>query len=110
MRRLLFLFAVTLVLVFPAPGVAATISVTIKASGFSPRTVTINQGDTVKWTNADKANHQPVANGGAFASPILKPGQSYSFTFNTAGGFNYHDALKPSLAGAVYVKGPPPSV
>ena len=72
--------------------------------------MTINQGDTVKWTNTDKVNHQIVANKGAFASGILRPGATYTFTFNTSGGFAYHDALHPSIAGAVYVKGPPPQV
>src|SRR5262249_29182561 len=57
-----------------------------------------------------KANHQIVANNGAFASGTLRTAGTYSFTFNTAGGFSYHDALHPSMTGAVYVKGPPPSV
>ncbi len=72
--------------------------------------MTINQGDTVKWTNTDKVNHQIVANKGAFASGILRPGATYTFTFNTSGGFAYHDALHPSVTGAVFVKGPPPQV
>jgi len=64
----------------------------------------------VKWTNADNVNHQLVANNGAFASAIIKPAASYSFTFTTAGTFRYHDALKPTLTGTIVVKGPPPSV
>ena len=42
------------------------------ASGFKPKSVTINQGDTVRWINTDKVNHQIVANKGAFASGILQ--------------------------------------
>lgn len=110
MRKLLFPIAVVLGLALPAPGLAATVSVKITATGFSPKTVTVNQSDTVKWTNADKVNHQLVANNGAFASPIIRPGQAYSFTFTTAGTFHYHDALHPTLTGTVVVKGPPPSV
>lgn len=110
MRRLLLPLIAVLGLALPAQSLAATISVKINATAFAPKNVTINQGDTVKWTNADKANHQIVANKGAFASGILRPGQTYSFTFNTSGGFAYHDALHPSVSGAVYVKGPPPQV
>ena len=110
MRRLLLPLIAVLGLALPAQSLAATISVKINATAFAPKSVTINQGDTVTWTNADKANHQIVANKGAFASGILRPGQTYSFTFNTAGGFAYHDALHPSVSGAVYVKGPPPQV
>jgi plastocyanin len=111
MRKLVIAIAAVLLLALPATSLgAATIPVKITATGFSPKNVTINQGDTVKWTNVDKVNHQLVANSGAFASHILKPGDTYSFTFNAAGKYGYHDALKPSLAGTITVKGPPPSV
>jgi plastocyanin len=110
MRTLLLPFAAALVLTIPSSGVAATITVRITAGGFSPKTLTLNDGDTVTWTNADKATHQVVANNGIFASGALKTGQSYSYTFKGAGKFNYHDALKPSLTGTITVKGPPASV
>ena len=58
MRRLLLPFVAVLALALPAPSLAATITVKIAATGFTPKTVTVNQGDTVKWTNADKVNHQ----------------------------------------------------
>lgn len=110
MKRLLLPFIVVLGLALPAQSLAATVSIKIGASAFTPKNVTINQGDTVKWTNTDKVNHQIVANKGAFASGILRPGATYTFTFNTSGGFAYHDALHPSVTGAVFVKGPPPQV
>jgi plastocyanin len=110
MRRLLIPIAAVLALALPAPSLAATVQIKIIATGFSPKTVTINQGDTIKWTNDDKINHQLVANNGAFASPIIKPGGTYSFTFNTAGKINYHDALHPTLTGTITVKGPPPQI
>jgi plastocyanin len=89
---------------------AATVTVQIKSSGFSPSSFTINHGDKVTWHNADKADHQVVANDGSFASPILHPGQSWTITLTTAGTFGYHDALAPRHTGKVTVKGPPPSV
>src|SRR6266699_3397333 len=110
MRKFIYAVVATLALALPVNGLAATIAVKINATAFSPKTVTINFGDTVKWTNADTVNRQLVADSGAFASPILKPGQSYSFTFKTPGTFNYHDALKPSVKGTITVKGQPPSV
>jgi len=111
MKRLLLPFIAVLVLALPAQSPAATtVTVQIQASAFKAKSVTINQGDTVRWINVDKVNHQIVANKGAFASGILRPGATYSFTFNTAGGYAYHDGLHPTIKGAVYVKGPPPSV
>ena len=92
------------------PASQATKAVAIKATGFSPKSVTIATGDAVKWTNRDTKNHQVVANNGSFASSVIKPGKSYTHTFNTAGTFGYRDALHPSLTGKVVVKGPPPAV
>jgi len=111
MKRLLVPLIAVAALASSAQSIAATtVTVQIGATGFKPKSVTINQGDTVRWINADKVNHQIVANKGAFASGVLKPGQVYTFTFATSGGFAYHDALHPSITGAVYVKGPPPQV
>src|SRR5919197_4066650 len=110
MRRLAALAAASTALVAAAPAHAATVNVKITKSGFSPSSVRIDFGDTVKWTNTDSANHQVVANNGLFASPILGPNHGYSFTFKTAGRFPYHDAIHPSLKGVVSVKGPPPSL
>lgn len=97
-------------LLLAAGGTAATVTIQIRSSGFSPNALTIDHGDKVTWHNADKVNHQVVANDGSFASPILAPNHSYSFTFTRAGVFRYHDALAPTLRGRVTVKGPPPAV
>jgi plastocyanin len=110
MRGLLTGIAAGLALAVATPAEAATTTVRIVRAGFSPTAVTIDFGDTVVWRNADTANHQVVADSGAFASPILRPGQTFSFTFRTAGTFRYRDALEPSERGRVVVRGPPPSL
>jgi plastocyanin len=96
--------------VLAAPAASATTTVQIKRAGFSPASVTINQDDSVTWTNADTIDHQVVANGGSFASPVLKPGKSYTHTFRGGGTFRYHDALHPTLKGTIVVRGAPPQV
>jgi plastocyanin len=113
MRRLLLGIVLALGLANVAPATTATsanATVQITKTGFVPATVTINAGDSVTWKNADKVNHQVVANGGQFASPILSPGQTYTHKFNGGGTFRYHDALHTGLRGTVVVKGPPPQV
>ena len=97
-------------LAFAAAGRAASVTVQIKSTGFSPGSITVDHGDRVTWHNADKADHQVVADDGSFASPILRPNQSWARTLTTAGTFRYHDALRPRLTGKVSVKGPPPSL
>jgi plastocyanin len=113
MRRVLLGIVLALGLVFVAPATtatSATATVQITKTGFVPASVTINAGDSVTWKNADKVNHQVVANGGQFASPILSPGEMYTHKFNSGGTFRYHDALHTGLKGTIVVKGPPPQV
>jgi plastocyanin len=110
MRRLIQSAVILAALVMAAPAASATTTVQIRRAGFVPATVRINQDDSVVWRNADTIDHQVVANGGQFASPILDPGESYTFTFRNAGTFRYHDGLRPSRRGTVIVRGPPPQV
>jgi plastocyanin len=110
MRKFIPIAVAGLALVLAAPASTATSTVQIKATGFVPATVTINQDDSVTWTNVDKKDHQVVANGGSFASGAIKPGKSYTHTFRAGGTFRYHDGLHPTLKGTVVVHGAPAQV
>ncbi len=110
MRRVILLVVGSLALMLAAPASSANTVVQIKRTGFVPVTVTINQNDSVTWKNVDTINHQVVANGGSFASPILAPGKTYTRTFRNGGTFRYHDSLHPSLKGTVIVRGAPDQV
>ena len=52
---------------------AVTKNVNITATAFTPASVTIKTGDSIKWTNKDTKTHQVVSNSGAFASGIISP-------------------------------------
>lgn len=67
-------------------GAATTHNVTMRDFSFTPKTMTINVGDTVRWVN-QQGSHDVVASNGAFRSAF--PVQQFSFTFNNAGVFNY---------------------
>src|SRR4051812_50206896 len=86
-----------------------TKGVRILSTGFSPASVTIATGDTIKWTNRDTKTHQVVSNSGAFASAIIAPGRSYSHTFNTAGTYRHPARVHPSPARKGVGTGPPPA-
>lgn len=112
-RRLLPGVVAALALVFAgtaSTAATATKTVQIARTGFAPKTVSINFNDSVTWRNSDTINHQVVANGGQFVSPILGPGKTFTHTFGQAGRFAYHDGLHPTLKGTVVVAGPPPQV
>src|SRR5215211_8317597 len=100
------LFALTLTLgalLFP-PGAWAGPVVQIMANGFVPSAVTIPADDAITWTNKDTVARQVVADAGVFKSPVLKPGESYTYSFPAAGAYSYHGQFKPTQRGAVNVR------
>lgn len=110
MRRLVLVLTSVVGLAAVAIAGAATVTVSIVGGGFQPTARTITAGDTVTWRNRDTVAHQVVAENGAFASPVLAPGRTYSFVFRAAGTYRYRDALEPAERGRVVVRGAPPSI
>ncbi len=110
MRKLILTLAAVTALAVAGPAGAATKTINIFGSTFSPKTTTITQGDTVTWVNRDNANHQILADRAQFVSAILRPKQTFSFTFNAAGTYPYKDELHPALKGTITVKGLPPTL
>src|SRR6185312_11351666 len=102
MKKLLLLSALAVVLVVPAQALAANI--TVSTTGFTPASLTINQGDTVTWTNPDTATHQVTSRKAGFSSPVLSTGQTFSFVFKTAGSFSIQETLDKKLKGTVVVQ------
>ena len=82
-----------------APG-----AVTIKNFSFNPATITVGTGTTVSWTNEDSAVHQIASDTNVFNSLNLSQGQTFQFTFTTAGTYAYHCAIHPSMKGTVVVR------
>lgn len=87
--------------------------VTVTASGFSPATVEIKKGSVVTWKNTDTADHQPSADPFPTNSSlpdwgkgaVLKTNDEFSYQFEKAGTYTYHDNLNPyKIKGVVVVK------
>ena len=104
MRSRILLAVLLLALLVLAPARAATFTIAITTAGFTPKAVTIGPNDTVTWTNADTSNHQLQSKSANFTSPVLQPGQSYSFVYKTTGKFMYEDLVVKRLKGSVTVK------
>ena len=84
---------------------SATVDVSIYDYYFSPTPVTINVGDTVKWTNMGPSPHSSTSDTSIWDSGVLGVGQTYSYTFNTAGTYLYHCSLHTMMHGSVVVTG-----
>lgn len=111
--RKLILLPLLAVFLLAAPGaLAATKTVTITNSDFVPNSVAVETGDTITFQNADNRNRQPVSQEVPFASPIIRPGDSWTTpAFTKEGKFTVTDALvrNQRLTVAVTKSAPPTS-
>ncbi len=74
-----------------APRAAETKNITIKDFAFDPKTITINVGDTITWTNEGPSPHTVTADeAGGFDAGNLDKGATFSETFDEAGTFAYY--------------------
>jgi plastocyanin len=71
---------------------------------FQPNPITIKQGDTVVWTNNDFGTHTVTEKKATFNSGYMRPNQTFEFTFNKSGIFEYICEVHPtSMFGTVIV-------
>jgi plastocyanin len=82
----------------------ATNVITIDNFTFTPKELTVAVGTTVKWVNHDDIPHTVANKDKAFRSQALDTDDSYSFTFISAGTFDYFCGLHPHMVGKVIVK------
>lgn len=112
MRRLIVLAAVAgAALVAVSPATTADKLITIAPTGFVPRNVTVNVGDSVTWSNTDTRVHQVVV-ARTTCNFTVQPASTWACTFRTAGKFNYQDPNQRGSAwrGTVTVKAGPLAV
>lgn len=70
---------------------------------FQPGELTVKQGTKVTWVNKGQADHTVTAEKGQFESGNLSNGQSFSFTFNEKGNYDYNCSNHPQMAGKIIV-------
>lgn len=82
--------------------------VNLTDQGFSPATITVKKGETVKFTN--KSSSQMWVASDPHPTHTDYPGfdelqmaDSYSFTFDNVGTWGFHNHLNPSTKGTVVV-------
>ena len=73
---------------------------------FVPQEITVNIGDTVRWTNKEKRQYHSVwfEQSGDPEPEYFFPGESYVRLFDKAGSFPYHCGPHPKMTGTVHVK------
>jgi len=82
-----------------------TYNIEITNLAFSTLSLTIKQGETVIWKNLDSQTHTVTSDKqDEMSSKLLKTNEVYSHTFNTAGTFDYHCEVHPSMKATIIVE------
>ncbi len=90
---------------FPEGTGTQTREVNIQSFAFSPQELTVQVGDTVRWTNKDLVSHAITSDSGSeLDSPLFGKDGTYSHTFSTVGTYTYHCSVHPSMKGTIIVE------
>jgi len=85
-----------------------TASVTITDNGFSPATIKVKKGQDITWTNQTSVAKQLAGDDnkpeGFKTGEALGKNDTYSFTFDDAGTYSYHDPSNLAHGGTVIVE------
>jgi len=67
-----------------------TVVVQLGEHFFDPSSIMVKVGTTVIWRNNGQQVHDIHARDGSFDSPLLNPGNTFTFTFNKPGLYRYY--------------------
>jgi plastocyanin len=81
-----------------------TNTITIQNYAFNPSTLTVKVGTNVTWINEDSMSHTVTSDDGLFESGSLSNGQTFIYTFNTPGTYNYHCSIHTSMTAKIIVE------
>ena len=85
-------------------GASSSSPVSITDFAFSPSPLTVPVGATVTWTNNGMVSHTSTSDTGVWASALLPPGGTFSFTFTSTGTFPYHCQIHFGMVGTIIVE------
>jgi len=75
----------------------------IKDMAFTPATITVAAGTTIKWTNKDGVAHTVTSTTGLFDSGTMGTSDTYTFKFDAAGTYPYFCKVHPAMTATVVV-------
>lgn len=87
-----------------APAGAAVVEIDMKEMAFRSDTVRVAPGTVVRWVNRDPVAHTTAADDGAWSSPLVGPGETYSVRLDRPGRYPYYCTLHPFMRGVVIVE------
>ena len=70
---------------------------------YQPANIQVRVGTTVTWTNQDSVPHSVTFKNGMKDNGLFTQGQSFSYTFNTPGTYQYYCTVHPYMVATVTV-------
>ncbi|MGB8888441.1 MAG: cupredoxin domain-containing protein [Candidatus Korobacteraceae bacterium] len=83
---------------------ASETAITIDNFSFTPATVTVPVGTTVRWTNRDDIPNTVVSDDKMFRSKALDTDEQFTYTFTKPGAYSYFCSLHPKMTAKVVVQ------
>ncbi len=88
----------------PVPGPSPTVEIEISGFAFNPDTLTVPSGTTVIWTNLDGPPHTVTTQETGYDSGWLSTGDTFSYTFEQNGTYEYYCSIHPSMTATIIVE------
>jgi len=76
---------------------------TMQNDAYQPTNIQVKVGTTVTWMNQDNDPHSVTFKNGMKDSGLFSQGQSFSYTFNALGTYQYSCTVHPYMVASVTV-------
>lgn len=80
------------------------VEIEIEDFKYNPSTITISKGTTIVWKQRDSTKHTVTSDNNLFDSGLLSKDETWSYTFNEAGVFEYHCKPHTYMKGKIIVE------
>ncbi len=90
----------------PTPEATKGGGVSADIVNFTHQNLVVTVGTAITWVNRDSASHTStsrVGSAGRWNSRGLRMGESFTFTFNEPGTYEYFCSIHPRMTGTVTV-------
>ena len=89
---------------FTVDGTRTVAEISMQNSNFVPATDTVSAGTTVRWVNEDSFAHTIESQDGLFSSGNVNAGDTFEYTFNSTGVYNYTCTIHADMDGTIVVE------
>ncbi len=76
----------------------------MKRLNFVGDTIRVGEGSAIRWVNRDPVAHTTAGPDGAWSSPLIGPGETFTARLSRPGTYAYRCTLHPHMTGVIIVE------